>query len=126
MDLFQQEIDNFQKIVQIADEATMVLKAHLLIEQSLWKFIASRVNNEILVLEFQDENSPVKNGKALIQLAQALSARDEIPSTECGKMWTSLYKVNSIRNKLVHELDPDRRKVDKHIRELSRAVLAGC
>lgn len=124
MDAIQREIASFESLVPRADEASMVLKAHLVLEESLWKFLLARLP-ETLVRSMQGENSPVSNGKALVQLAQAVAARDEVPITNDAVLWDALYKVNTLRNKLAHELDPERKKVVSLMRDISRLVLNG-
>ncbi|MDZ7584429.1 MAG: hypothetical protein U0938_06310 [Thiobacillus sp.] len=106
MDVIEQELQNFKSIVPYADEATMVLKAHLLVEQSLWKFIAARITDAELITELRDKYSPVATGRALVQLARVVAARDEIPISNGDKLWPALRKLNDLRNTLVHELEP--------------------
>lgn len=123
MDAIQEEIQNYERIVPFADEATMVLKAHLLLEQSLWKLIAARIADPALIEGLRGENSGVRNGKALVQLAQALAARDEVPMNNGDKIWPALYQLNSLRNRLAHELEPDRKKIEKYMRDVSTSLL---
>lgn len=123
MDAIEQELANFESIVPYADEATMVLKAHLLLEQSLWKFIAARVADDALIAELRGEYSPVATGKALVQLARAVAARDEVPITHGEKLWPMLLKVNDLRNKFVHDLEPTREKVEKPMRQIIKGLL---
>ena len=110
MDSITHDIETFQNLVPLGDEASMVLKAHLILEESLWKFLSARLPDS-LIKEFRDENSPVSSGKALIQLAQAVASRDELPISNEAVVWEALYKTNTLRNKLAHELDPERKKV---------------
>ncbi len=100
----------------------MVLKAHLILEESLWKFLLARLP-EALVTSFRGENSPVSSGKALVQLAQAVASRDSIPISNDAVVWDALYKVNSLRNKLAHELEPQRKKVVALMKDVCRLVL---
>ena len=123
MDEILREIENYEKIVPFADEATMVLKAHLLMEQSLWKFVAERIEDAELLTALRAENSGVRDGKALVQLAQALSTRDDVPIHNEHRVWPALHTLNSLRNKLAHELEPDRKKVERYMREFSKALL---
>lgn len=122
MDTITHDIETFKKLVPLGDESSMVLKAHLILEESLWKFLLARLP-EPLVLTLQDENSPVKNGKALIQVAQAVAARDQFPISNDAIVWKALYKINSLRNKLAHELDPARKKVEPLMKEVFKLVL---
>ena len=122
LDTIHAEIENFQNIVPFADEATMVLKAHLLLEQSLWKFISARLSNDDLVTALRCKESEVRNGKALIQLAEAIAARDEVPIDNGEKLWPALYAVNSLRNSLAHEIEPDRKKIEKYMRKVANTV----
>ena len=100
----------------------MVLKAHLILEESLWKFLLARLP-ETLVKSYRGENSPVSSGKALVQLAQAVASRDEVPISNEAVVWDALYKVNSLRNKLAHELEPQRKKVVALMKDICRLVL---
>lgn len=123
LDFVAEEMGNFEAIVPYADEATMVLKAHLLIEQSLWKFIAARIKDEALVTELRGKYSPVATGKALVQLARAVAARDEGPITNGDTLWPALLKLNDLRNTLVHELEPSRDLIRKPMLAIVRTVL---
>ena len=123
MDVIEQELQNFKSIVPYADEATMVLKAHLLVEQSLWKFIAARIRDDKLITELRGEYSPVATGKALVQLARVVAARDEIPISNGDKLWPALLKLNDLRNTLVHTLEPSRDFVQKPMLKIVNAVL---
>lgn len=122
MDSFEHDMETFKKLVPLGDEASMVLKAHLILEESLWKFLLARLP-ETLVTSFRDENSSVSSGKALVQLAQAVASRDEIPISNEAVVWDALYKVNSLRNKLAHELAPKRTKVIALMKDICRLVL---
>lgn len=109
MDTATNDMKEFQTLVPFADESFMILKAHLLLEQSLWKFLSARF--------------PVSNGKGLIQVAEATAARDEIPIVNTEIIWIALYKINSLRNKLVHELNPERKKVVKYMNDVIKLVV---
>lgn len=122
MDTATSDMIEFEKLVPFKDESFMILKAHLLLEQSLWKFLSARLSKE-LVKEFRGENSPVSNGKGLIQIAEATAARDEIPIANTEIIWKALYKINSLRNKLVHELNPNRKKIVKDMNEVIKLVV---
>lgn len=122
MDTATNDMKEFQTLVPFADESFMILKAHLLLEQSLWKFLSARLPKE-LVTEFRREDSPVSNGKGLIQVAEATAARDEIPIVNTEIIWIALYKINSLRNKLVHELNPERKKVVKYMNDVIKLVV---
>jgi hypothetical protein len=122
MDAIEHDIATFESLVPRGDEASMVLKAQLILEESLWKFLLARLPAD-LVASFRGENSPVSCGKALIQLAQAVASRDEIPISNDSVVWDALYKVNSLRNKLAHELEPQRKKVVTLMKDVCRLVL---
>ncbi len=122
MDAIERDIATFESLVPRGDEASMVLKAHLILEESLWKFLSARLP-EALVTSYRGENSPVSSGKALVQLAQAVASLDEIPISNDAVVWDALYKVNSLRNKLAHELEPQRKKVVALMKDVCRLVL---
>lgn len=122
MDAITYDMETFKKLVPLGDESSMVLKAHLILEESLWKFLLARLP-EPLVTTFRTENSPVSNGKALVQIAQAVAARDEIPISNETIVWNALYKINTLRNKLAHELEPNRTKVVRLMKEVIQLVL---
>jgi integrase len=123
VDEINQELANFERIVPLADEATMVLKAHLLLEQSLWMFISERVPDKALITKLRSEHSPVSTGKALIQLAEAVAAGDGVPISNAETLWPTLYKVNDLRNRFVHDLEPSRERVQKPMREIVKVLL---
>jgi hypothetical protein len=39
------------------------------------------------------------------------------------KIWPALYQLNSLRNRLAHELEPDRKKIEKYMRDVSTGLL---
>jgi hypothetical protein len=122
MNEIEKEIARFEALVPLGDEASMVLKAHLILEESLWQFLAARLP-QALIESLQGENSPVSSGKALIQLAEAVAARDELPTSNSAVLWTALYKVNSLRNRLAHELEPARKKIVSLMSDISQIVM---
>ncbi len=107
---------NFDTRVPHGEELFMVLKAHLIIEQALVEFVKIRVAN----IDFNEgdegficNNSPCRNGLGLILLAQGLSLRDEAPQSYANIIWPALKLLNSTRNSLAHELDPNSIKLKK-------------
>ena len=97
----------FHTHVQIGDEAAMVLKAHLMTEVALHKYVRSRVPDTKLYEQITKERGPLANGQGLLLLAQALSLRDQVPPTCSDILWPALHELNSLRNKLAHRLTPD-------------------
>ena len=79
MDEIDQDIKTFEELVPHGEESFMVIKAHLLAEHSLVQYVIARVPS--MATEIQERNSPVRSGLGLIQLAQALSLRDEVEPT---------------------------------------------
>lgn len=107
----------FEELVPHYDESIMVLKAQLLAEHFVCKYVAARVPS--MAKEISDRNSPVRSGLALILLAQALSLRDEVPPACSDVLWPALKKLNTLRNELAHKIYPDN---DKITRDMTRFV----
>lgn len=107
----------FNSRVPHGHESYLVLTAHLIAEQALVKFIKARVSGSNFEKQFTDDNSPCRSGLGLILLAQGLSLRDEIPQAHAELIWPSLRTLNSLRNRLVHELDPDANDIHKRMKK---------
>lgn len=117
----EQDIELFEKLVPHGEEAFMVLKAQLLAEHSLAKYIAARVPS--FASEIEDRNSPLRSGLALILLAQALSLRDEVPPTCSEILWPALKGLNSLRNDLAHSLYPNTDKIVNRMQQFVELVM---
>lgn len=116
---------DFEGRVPHGKESFMVLTAHLIAERALIKFIKSRVTDENYETQYFGNDSPCRSGLGLILLAQGLSLRDEIEQTHTDKIWDSLKTLNSLRNKLAHELDPDSLNIQKRMRKFIEQVEPG-
>ncbi|MCO5093802.1 MAG: hypothetical protein M9960_01055 [Xanthomonadaceae bacterium] len=113
----------YDKTVPKGEEVFMVIKAHLIIESALIEFVKARtVDADEFHNQIFDGNSPCRNGLGLVLLAQGLSIRDEIPQTHAEIIWPSLKLLNSIRNRLVHELSPDHTKIRAQMRKFCDSV----
>lgn len=117
---FEQDLDQFEKLVPHGEEAFMVLKAQLLAEHSLSQYVTARV--PAMAEELEERNSPLRGGLALILLAQALSLRDEIPPTCSDKLWPALKALNTLRNDLAHNLYPNSDRVVSRMQEFIKIV----
>ena len=114
------EEEAFDRLVPFGEAAFVVLRAQLIAEYSLTKYVAARVPT--LAKELDDRNNEVRSGIALILLAQALSLRDEIPPTCSDILWPALKALNALRNDLAHQLYPNTDKIDHRMREFVRIV----
>jgi len=79
-----------------SDLTLVVLKGHLLIEQKIREFISERVLSPAAV-----DEAHLTSYQALC-LAEALT----LPNDEPKRLWSILRKLNALRNKLAHKLDP--------------------
>lgn len=126
-DLFEEsEIANglFESCVPYGDEAFMVLKAHLILEKCLIEFIQTRVTTDFLKDAIQTRTSPCRSGLGLILLAEGLSLRDEVPQAHAHIVWPALKELNVIRNRLIHDLEPEFDKMQKMIIKFIEKVWA--
>lgn len=85
------------------DPALIILKGQLLIERLIRRFISSRLPNPS---PFQ--NSQIKAADCII-IAESMC----LPNDEPKWLWTQVKELNSIRNKLAHNLSDI--KIDKRI-----------
>lgn len=108
------EEEAFDSLVPFGEAAYVVLRAQLIAEYSLTKYVAARVPT--LAEELDDRNSPLRSGLSLILLAQALSLRDEIPPSCSDVLWPALKSLNVLRNDLAHQLYPNTDKIDSRMR----------
>ncbi len=98
-DITDRQLESFQRFLKLLphgkDLDLVILKAHLLIEEQLRQLISERLKNPTSLddarLEFHQ----------CILLAQALFQPDFQ-----SWLWTSLVKLNKIRNAIAHNLKP--------------------
>jgi hypothetical protein len=79
-----------------SDLAVVVLKGHLLIEQKIREFISERM------LSPEALNDARLSSYQAFCLAEALT----LPNAEPKSLWSILRKLNTLRNKLAHNVDP--------------------
>ena len=90
--------------LKTTDRTLVVLKGHLLIEEMLRDFVSKH---------FQD---PQQLADARLTFHQCLclaKAIDTDPLRE--KLWRTVEKLNTLRNKLAHSLEP--KELEKHVKE---------
>ncbi len=107
MNKFSETNDLFDRHVPHGELALTILKVHLLVEMHLTKFVSARLNDPNLLKMILDRNSPVKSGKALTLLARSLAHLDQIPLTVKDIHWDAIDKLNSLRNDIAHQLEPN-------------------
>ena len=83
------------------DETIVVLRAHLIVETLLLRYLERRLPNSGALSDAR------LTFTQLVSLAAALQSRERN-----GRLWEVLKKLNSLRNELAHELD------DKHYVQL--------
>ncbi|HDS1810164.1 TPA: hypothetical protein QEM79_000868 [Pseudomonas putida] len=97
------------------DEESMILKAHMLLEATLRDFCASCVTHPEHLRGRGFQFSQV------LSLAQALCPVTELnPYAE--RLWALAKNLQSLRNAMAHELEPDRRKIEKHMKAIVSLV----
>ncbi len=107
----------FEAVVPFGEEAFMVLRAHLLVEQGLWTYVKSRITDTDFLKAAEHEHSPVASGRGLIFLARALSLQDEIPPSCSEVLWPALDRLNSLRNLVVHNLHPEQKELKSRMKK---------
>jgi hypothetical protein len=90
--------------LETTDQTLVVLKGHLLVEEMLREFVDRRVRHPD---ELPDARLTFQQ---CLCLARAL---DEDPSR--AKLWRTVEKLNTLRNKLAHSLEP--KELDRHIKD---------
>ena len=111
--------DLFESHVPHADATFLVVKAHLVLEAALVKFIAARLPLSLAkeVVESRELGFPAK-----ILFARALASRDDVPIESEDILWPALKQLNGLRNKLAHNLTLEGSKVEHSMRGFIRIV----
>lgn len=91
----------FDQHVPFSDTTSLVLKAHLIIECALLKFIEARVPAAV----YTDISSSKFSYYQRSVLAHALSHHDMQPVEGNEIIWPALQKIGTLRNLLVHNLN---------------------
>ena len=98
-DVTDKELEAFGRFLKLLphgkDSVLIVLKSHLLIEELLRRVIAERVKRPEAIQSVSFECAHV------LALAEALCANEIEPW-----VWTTLGKINELRNKIAHHLEP--------------------
>ena len=81
--------------LQTKDETLIVLKGHLLLEDLMREYCASKVKNESALEEAR------LTFRQVLGLTQAF-----MPYQSDSWVWKALTKINQIRNRLAHNLSP--------------------
>ena len=90
--------------LKTTDRTLVVLKGHLLIEEMLREFVSKH---------FHDRQQLADARLTFYQCLCLARAIDADPLRE--KLWRTVEKLNTLRNKLAHSLEP--RELEKHIKE---------
>ncbi len=92
------------------DLTLIVLKGHLLIEEQLTDMLEKRMTSKASALK-----------KARLQFSQLLAVvRGLTYVRERAWMWTGISKLNSLRNDLVHHIEPKR--VEALVKQIIQAL----
>lgn len=107
MDYFLQHIPESD-----ADLTMTVLKGHLLLEQRIREFVSERMLSPTAL-----DDAGLSSYQAIC-LAEALT----LPNTEPKQLWDILRQINTLRNKLAHNLEPEgvQQRVEKIINDYSQ------
>ena len=110
----QASMDYFLRhISESGSDLTMtVLKGHLLIEQRVREFISERMLSPTAL-----DDARLSSYQAIC-LAEALT----LPNTEPKQLWDSLRQLNTLRNQLAHNLEPERvqQRVERIINDYTK------
>ena len=98
-DITNRQLESFQRFLKLLphgkDLDLVILKAHLLIEEQLRQLISERLKN------------PTSLDDARLDFYQCiLLAQAFFPPDFQSWLWTSLVKLNKIRNAIAHNLEP--------------------
>lgn len=95
-DAFEDDLRRWsEKLPREDDYVLIVLKGHLMMEEVLTEIVASQLQQPDRLGEY--------SGRALINLAHAC----EPAELDREEFWGALAALNSLRNDLVHDLEPD-------------------
>ena len=103
---------DFDHHVPYSDVTSLVLKAHLLIERALLKFIATRVSSDLYDEIAGKEFSYFQR----VILARALAHHDAQPIEGDKEIWPSLKRIGKLRNDLVHKLSHSGTTIEDQLR----------
>jgi len=96
----QEATELFETHVPFSDAAFLILKAHLVTELHLLKFIKTRTSSDLFKVV---EKTTGFSTRAL--LARALSERDEIEPLHADMLWRALAILGKLRNAVAHNLE---------------------
>jgi len=85
---------------KISDPVLLLLKGHLIVEESLRSLVASNVKNPEFLKQANLSFSQILN------IAKAMFFDQTNDPTDITKVWDAFVALNSIRNALAHELEP--------------------
>ncbi len=86
------------------EPSLVVLKAHLLVEEQLWALIYARLGmNEDLLARFKKR---FQSSADIALIAEALVSEEDVAFHEAHWLWKAIEKLNSVRNRLAHDLEP--------------------
>jgi hypothetical protein len=98
----------FERVMEhmpVGDDPTLaVLKAHLLVEEQIWAVVSARLGlSEKLLAQFE---SRFQSSRDIALIAEALVPPNDVAFYEVEWIWTAIERLNSLRNRLAHELEP--------------------
>lgn len=98
-------LERIMEHMPVGDEPSLaVLKAHLLVEEQLWGVVSARLASRGELFSRFEKRFQYSRDVALI--AEALVPSDDVEFHDAQWVWIAIEKLNSVRNRLAHELEP--------------------
>ena len=107
----QEATELFEAHVPFSDAAFLILKAHLVTELHLLKFVKARTSSELFKAIEQQTGFQMR-----VLLARALAERDEIEPLQTDILWPALEKLGNLRNDVAHNLEHKGSKLEDKMR----------
>ena len=109
----------FEAHVPHADATFLVLKAQLVLEATLLRFIEARLPPPLAkeIVESRDVGFAAR-----VLVARALASRDEVPIENADILWPALKYLGALRNQLAHNLIHEGSSIQDRMRQFVQLV----
>lgn len=117
-DDLKEAIELFETHVPFSDATFLILKAHLVIEVHLLRFIKTRTSPEV----FKSIAHPDTDFRTRVLFARALAERDEITPIHAEILWPALTLLGKLRNDVAHILEHNGSALEDRMRSFVEKV----
>ena len=109
--------DLFETHVPFSDASFLILKAHLVIEMHLLRFIKARTSAKLF-----EEIESIADYRMRVVFARALAEHDDIEPLHPEILWPALKKLGKLRNDIAHKLEHKGSSLEDSMRSFVETV----